>query len=290
MKKQDTGGQSEMTPEQKVWLGRLMRVLCPVLALFLLFTFRFEDLITGFWMVRLIAVVALFVAGSYGKRMTRKNLVTIKKAVAVTDVKALLKEEFEHVVYEKERFLPKEQLEPRMGFPFTYDRVTGRDYVSAQYHGCSLELSDICLQERNPEADDRLEAPAEQTRFQGVWLILHPGKTFPTEITVRSLEPSGEDGEKPDFDRVFEVTADDPSAIDAVLTPQLREYLLYLHGIEQKKMYLHFCRDGMVHVAVDLRRKFFGSGSFDVNPEHLRVQFVRQLRAIEGLIDACPRN
>ena len=213
-----------------------------------------------------------------------------------TVIPVVLSQVFEDLEYEKNGYIDGGLIKSvDMSFPFRFDDVIGSDHVRGTYRGVHVELSDIRLmtvstytatdKDGNPRTEEK-----RKTVFQGQWLILDFHKELSADLCVfeGGRKRSGQiETESAAFNEKFGISCD--SAHDAfyILTPHMMEHILTMDQRAGGDIYLHFLKEGKVHVAVNSGRDHFEADSLEyVKVSELLRRFRDEVRYVTDLIDA----
>ena len=275
-------------------LGKGLRIACPILLILIILSFRFDDILNGMWLIKLVAIVLCLVGSFVGKKMRQKALLAMKDTVAAPVTGTLLNEVLDNAVYEPNKHLPVEMLRIDMGIPMGYNTVYGSDYVQGTYQGIPLQFSDIKMTSRytvHEEGGGTHEA--EETRFQGLWVIFRFNKQMSADVIVSErakllakLKKADVKMENDAFNKKFCVRTENPEEAFYVLTPHMMEYLMELDEHAHGDTYIHFQKDGTVQLAINTGKDFFEPNLKFSSVEQYNEHFRQQLRYITGLIDA----
>ena len=222
-----------------------------------------------------LLVLGIGIAAQYSARGEMRNY------LGGTVIPVVLSQVFEDLEYEKNGYIDGGLIKSvDMSFPFRFDDVIGSDHVRGTYRGVHVELSDIRLmtvstytatdKDGNPRTEEK-----RKTVFQGQWLILDFHKELSADLCVF------EGGRK----RSGQIETE--SAAFNELTPHMMEHILTMDQRAGGDIYLHFLKEGKVHVAVNSGRDHFEVGSLEyVKVSELLQRFRDETRYITELIDA----
>ena len=220
----------------------------------------------------------------------------IKNLISSNIVQGLLEKVFDNVTYAPSSRIPDEIIgSSHMVFPKTYERISGDDYIDADYKGLDLKMSDIGLT-RKEEHYDSQEDDWEETTvtiFKGQWLVCNFAKELSGEVhlsaatkdMVSAYKKARIRMENEAFNEKFIVTADDPEEAFYILTPHMMDYILNVAETHKGNLYMSFLRDGKFHIAVNSGEDFFELGKNSTDPEKLSQVFLEEIRWYTDIID-----
>ena len=166
-----------------------------------------------------------------------------------------------------------------MGFP-GYDRIKCGDYIKGNYHGHSIELCDLKLSERRT---------VNVTVFQGPYMRISYDKELssPVTLTKRYQLLSGNPVklESEEFNRKYKVYCDSEHDAFYILTPHMMERIESVHEKAADDIYINFCNDGHVYIAIDNKRDSFEVSLRDKSIEEIEKRFNRELSYLLSVID-----
>ncbi len=220
-----------------------------------------------------------------------KSELRIKNTISSEIVDGVVNEVLDNAVYAAPYCLSDEIINSsHMVLPLPYEKISGNDFISGEYKGLQLKMSDIDLTRTVEDSDDN---ETTETVFEGQWLVCDFGKELSGEVHVSQITKSMPDSQKRKrirmenerFNEKFIVTASDPEEAFYILTPHMMEYILSLESRNKGIIYMSFLREGIFHFAVNSGEDFFELGKNKTDPETLRQVFLDQLRWYTGVID-----
>lgn len=206
-----------------------------------------------------------------------------------------LNEVFDKVRYSAEDHIPEGVIRNTgMGFDFSIDKISGSDYVKAEYKGVSVEMSDITLFTVSTYTDDDGdETETEKRRFEGLWLICDFHKHFSADLLLRErdgvadkLLKKGIKTENDSFNKQFYIESESEHDVFYILTPHMMEYIQAMDKKAGGRTYMRFKKEGKLILALDTGRDFFEINNVrKASAESIREQFVSEVRYVTDLID-----
>ena len=225
----------------------------------------------------------------------KRREAALREALSHAILPGLLSQFFQVQAYQPGGHLdPPTIREAGLNFPHPFEGVEGSDYLRADYQGMTFSMSDLSLYEhhRAKEANGTFKW-YRMRRFQGLWMICHWGRTFPSDFCVSERSPMGKKDQRtgiktadPEFDRNFLVTSSDPEAALHSLTPRMMALIQALDQKGRGDLYLRFTKDGTVHIAIDSGRDSFELGPVgSITYDSLEQRFLQEVRYITELLD-----
>ena len=182
-----------------------------------------------------------------------------------------------------------------MVFPKTYEKITGDDFIDAEYKGLNLKMSDIELtrEEEHYDAQEDEWDESTVTVFKGQWLVCDFAKDLSGEVHLSAATKDMASDykkvrirmENEAFNDKFIVTADDPEEAFYILTPHMMDYILNVAKTHKGNLYMSFLRDGKFHIAANTGKDFFELGKNSTDPEKLSQVFLEEIRWYTDIID-----
>ena len=172
---------------------------------------------------------------------------------------------------------------------------SGSGYIRGTYQGLTTELCTIRLTEVNEfqREETGLWEKNEQEVYTGQWVLCELNREFPTWLTIWPRErldklfnaKTVKTGNEV-FDKRFNLSSDDETAVLQILTPSRMERILALADSSFGKFAVNINHDGRMYLAVHSGRGFFDIGKGRETPELLRQRFTRELQWFTDMIDA----
>lgn len=220
----------------------------------------------------------------------------IKNLISGNIVQGLLEKAFDHVAYAPSQRISDEVIgSSHMVFYKPYEKISGDDYIDAEYKGLHLKMSDITLTRKEEHYDSEKDdwEESEETIFKGQWLTCDFAKELYGEVhlsaatrnMVSSYKKARIRMENEAFNEKFIVTADDPEEAFYILTPHMMEYILHVAETHRGNLYMSFLRDGKFHIAANTGEDFFELGKKSTDPEKLSQAFLEEIRWYTDIID-----
>ena len=263
------------------WLGvqifRLLGIAVWPMALFLAVTQEEVNLVAALLVALIVSFICFMVA--------RLKRFTYNKMFKQHVVSAELGRVFDNLVYlPNQRFSDSELA--GLDFFTCLDRVSGNDYIEADYRGVRFCQCDLLIEEKHTEtvkgSDGRTKTVIRyQEVFSGramrfdlannfISEIRVIGKRFPGEITPRSWQKL--EAELVEFNDMFKTYATDAGAAFTLLTPQMIESVFYLNKSLNAPLALYF-KQQTLYAFVALNREAFDiSGTKTVLEEKTLLQ------------------
>ena len=259
-------------------------IVIGVVVMVLLFTF--------FSVVAVFAGIALIVIGMM---MRSKAKSEIKECMIEAALLPALNEVFDNVEYSAEDHIPDSIIKNTdMGFGFQMDRISGSDYIKAEYKGVGIEMSDITIKSIQTTTDsDGHVTQTEVTEFMGLWLICDFHKSFTADLRLTERQgifnrfsKNSVETENESFNKQFIIRSKNPHDVFYILTPHMMEYIQEMDRKADARSYMLFEKSGKLYLALDSRRDAFEINSVsDANAEDLREQFIDEVHYVVDLID-----
>ncbi len=209
----------------------------------------------------------------------------VKSQVGEQIIFSALNDVFSEVTYLADRHLGEEIIaRANMNFPFSYNIVSGNDYVAAKYKNVSIVLSDIRLI-LETESDGRAE---KSTQFEGLWLICDFHKKLSTELRISEGSNFFNQGVKTDneaFNKQFYIDTQNPHEAFYILTPHMMEYIQAMDAQARGRTYMCFLREGKVHIAINSGRNAFEIKGLNEDAAVLRERFQNEIKCLTDIID-----
>ena len=175
-----------------------------------------------------------------------------------------------------------------MGFP-GYDRIKCGDYIKGSYHGHDIELCDLNLSELRTVRHGKTTSTRYVTVFQGPYMRISYDKELssPVTLTKRYQLLSGNQVklESEEFNRKYKVYCDSEHDAFYILTPHMMERIESVHEKAADDIYINFCNDGHVYIAIDNKRDSFEVSLRDKSIEEIEKRFNRELSYPLSVID-----
>jgi hypothetical protein len=223
----------------------------------------------------------------------------IKKLVSDNITLAVLREAFPDVKYYYKGHIDRGIIESSRLIP-GWEKCTGSDYVEAEYRGVNIRFSDIKLTHEVEDDDGKKTV----TDFEGQWVMCRMAKTLPAQVWLtekgRTLKLFGNSAdvetENAEFNKKYQIRADDPHTAFYVLTPHFMEYIVQMDERAGGRTYMWFAGD-YAHVAIHNKRNLFedfdasiGGMLKPTSYDSLRGRFKQDIRYITGIVDELLQN
>ncbi len=181
-----------------------------------------------------------------------------------------------------------------MFFPFRFNEIDGSDYIKAKYKGVGVEMSDITLIKvttrivTDEDGHDH-EEEDRTTVFTGQWIICDFYKELSADLCVfeGGRKKKGQiETENEAFNKKYGISCSSPHDAFYILTPHMMENIMKMDERAGGDTYLHFVKDGKVHLAINSGRNHFEVGSLkNADVDALRRKFTNEVRYVTDLID-----
>ena len=241
-----------------------------------------------------VVIVGVVIAG-LGGMLKDKTKDAARVQLNDTVVRQALDEVFENAEFNPSVHLSYEDVEGS-GIPLpTHTDVGGGEYVKAAHRGMQVELSSIVLSSRAEFEDENtgMREWRETVDYQGQWMLCRMGAEMPSGLIVwprgkldkifrTGTIKTGVD----DFDRRFNLSADDGEAVLRYLNPARMERFLALADSAGGGLSVALNRDGTLRVGVQSGHGFFDFGKGRESADSLKERFVRELRWFIDMLDA----
>lgn len=201
-----------------------------------------------------------------------------RKMFKDTFVRKSLEDKFTDLIYEPDKGISYNTIaETKMIDMGDQDKYCSEDYISAKYKNIKLEQSDVCIREEHESTDsDGNTSSSIVTLFKGRWMIFDFNKEFKANVQVaqkgfqnaKRKRFFGKEEElfkkvsmeSEEFNKKFNVFAQDEHDAFYILTPSLMERLEKLISINKGKIMLCFI-DNKLHVVINDGKDSFEPGS-----------------------------
>jgi hypothetical protein len=229
--------------------------------------------------------VVIAAAGILNKKYSTEAKDIISGGVAAN----LLNEAFDSVDYDPKGYVSAQEIRYSK-LVSQWDSCDGSDLVKAVYNGVNITFSDITL---THESDD-----STVTDFQGQWIIIGLNKHLKAHLrlierkgTALFERKSNLETENVEFNKKYQILADDPHTAFLILTPQFMEYIVRMDVKANARSYLWFNNDS-VHIALHNKRNLFelGNAFKAENLFALRERFNGEIGYIKGIADELLKN
>ncbi len=241
-----------------------------------------------------IGVVAGFIVAVVGIIIRKKYADEVKRLISENLVRSALGSVFEDVQYDAFGHIPDSVVEnTNMNFPFDFDEISGSDYVRATYQGLNVEMSDLTLVNVTTRVDSDGHIHHDRTTvFRGMWRICDFGKELAADLIIsertaigKKLGLGGVKTENEAFNKQFHIESGDEHTVFYVLTPHMMEYIVQMDAKGAGDTYMHYTRQGKVHIAINSKRDSFEIGHGKPDVAALREKFLSEIRYVTDLID-----
>ncbi len=214
-----------------------------------------------------------------------------KENAAVPIILTILKEAFENVKYDPQKFLEVKLLQKANIFKF--DEVSGSDYVQATYKGVNIKMSDIEISSATDVAFSKGNlAGSEELHFSGLWIVCDFHKKLSTELTLFERRGIGKlftfgstQTEYSDFNKKFYISTQNQHEAFYILTPHMMEYIIKMDKKADGDTYMSFLQEGKVHIAINSGMNAFELANLSTNANELRERFRNEILYVTDLID-----
>lgn len=211
--------------------------------------------------LRIVGGIFLLIYGLIVRFSARGRL---KDIISSSFVPQALGKVFSQLEYEQNKHIPEQSICEAL-IPHYWESTSGNDYVKADYHGLSVEFSDISLTYETGSGDDRHTRSA----FRGLYIICSIADSFPAELVIvdrkkfksrvkracKELQAVTAGFE--DFDEKLLLFTDNPQAALSILTMGASDSLLRLHEFTGDCGSIKVTHDGKLHIAVNSGRSLF---------------------------------
>ncbi len=216
----------------------------------------------------------------------------LKAVISDNIVKQALEDVFDNVKYDPNKHISERYIHNvNMGIG-KFNKISGNDYIKAEYKGLSVELSDVRLTNVTEEDSEYNKYEKETKIFCGLWLICDLGEEIVADIHIiergkmgKVFGGKGIKTENDSFNKQFYVESSNEDEALNILTPQMTECILEMNKKADGKIYICLSRRGKVHIAIDSGKDFFEIGKMITNVSKLREKFVREITYVTDLID-----
>jgi len=211
----------------------------------------------------------------------------IRAVVADTLLPELLSEKFTHVTCDAKRGINKRVISSVKLVDLA--RFTGVNHFLGLHKGRKVEFADYDFSYSTQYGPTR-------TFFKGPWMILDFGKQIPGRLRIRNRNGSSVSSsntksniESPnsEFNRRFQILADDLSSAIYILTPQFMDQILRASAAANGQLLLCF-EGSRVHVAINTGRETFAVTGEEwemISLDKLRDNFRQGIRHLTKIID-----
>ncbi len=246
--------------------------------------------------IAFIVGVIMFVLAMMGLRGASE---TYKGQMAQTVIPDVLSQTFENLEYEQRGHIPNDVvLNTDMHFPFEFNDVEGNDHVKGTYKGVGIEMSDLNLvfwKDTVVEDDDghlvKDRYRAKEYLIQ--WVIIDLHKELSAEVCVYEKvgkwkkDSSLIETENEAFNQKYAVSCDNEHDAFYILTPHMMDHIMTMDERAGGDTYLHFQKDGKVHLAVQSGRNLLevGDNMDNINLDDLRQQFKDEIKYVTDMVD-----
>ena len=176
----------------------------------------------------------------------------------------------------------------KLGLP-GYDRVSCRDMISGGYRDREISACDMTLSERRTRSNGKTTSSYYETVFKGTFMSISYDREIscPVTVTGRSIFFSGDlvKTESEEFNRRFKVYCESEHEAFYIITPHMMERIQELEDSLGSDIYLNFCNDGNIYIAVDNRRDSFEIGLSDSRAEEIERRFESELSYLLMIAD-----
>ncbi len=229
--------------------------------------------------------------GNDNKILGRKKL--LKKQMGDNIILPLLDKYFEQPEYNQEGYIAESViLKSFMKFPFDFQYVEGNDYIRAGYKNMNFEMSDICLVDRYVDSN----GSHYKEVFKGQWIICALDRTLYADLYLNPYEKKRSVKKKTseliavktgqtDFDSIFSAATDNEYEAKRFLTESVISHILQMVKISHGKVYIHFCKEGIVHVAIHNELDCFALNQIRADVNTYRRRWVADLEYIVSLLE-----
>lgn len=219
----------------------------------------------------------------------------IKSQAATNIMPMLLKKIFKEFDYQHEKGLAVEDIQQAANsFGFRFDELRGSDLVKGNYRGVRCAFSDIELTQVTTSKDSEGNTVhTYKEAFKGLWLICDFPKQLVADVSVQERERKGQRNLKggittdsASFTKRFFVESINEQQAYYILTPHMMEYIQRMADRAQAKVFLHFQKEGQVHVAIYSQHNSFEIADAEMmNLGKVMQQFSEEIDYIVSLID-----
>ena len=245
-----------------------------------------------------LAVIALIVSSIPVSNVKKKYRMVYKNNY----VSHILEDIFDNVTYLPNHGIPKSELQAT-SMLYTGDRYSSEDYVSATYKDVRFEQSDVHIEEEHESTDSKGHTHRYYvTVFKGRWLIFDFNKTFKANIMVaekgfgitkvkrffgrKDSLFKKVDMESAEFNKKFNVYAQNEHEAFYIITPSLMERLSYLEILNSGK--IAFCfHQNKLYVGIDNRKDSFEPGSVfkEIDEVAIKQTITDEIEIITQFVD-----
>ncbi|MFI3291177.1 MAG: DUF3137 domain-containing protein [Opitutales bacterium] len=198
---------------------------------------------------------------------------------------------FENFDYNPTNRIDNHILRSQMFLNGRIDEISGSDYISANYKGLELEMSDVSLTEVKVTIDSKGRRRESRHKFfKGLWCVCDLKRTLQTDLWI--IEKRGflnshhgtVDTDNEAFNKHFAVYTKTPVEAFYVLTPHMMEYIEAIDKKVDGKIHLRFLPDGKLYIAINSNRDSFEFGFNCTIPEAMEI-IKKDLGYITDFID-----
>lgn len=176
-----------------------------------------------------------------------------------------------------------------MGFP-AYDSIKCGDHIKGRYKGRDLELCDLELTETRVVKSGKTTRTEHVTVFQGPYVCITYDKEINDPVTVTENGSFFNRGnlvktESEEFNRRFKIYCSSEHDAFYIITPHMMERIEEIYERAEHEIFLNFCNDGHIYMAVDNRHDSFELSLMDKEAGSIEDRFEKELQYLLSLID-----
>ena len=238
-----------------------------------------------FFIVGTVLVIAGLVFANLGKS-------AIRKFAAEKLVPAALNSVMDDVQYEPDGRLGNSIIRTDMGFPFSFDEISGNDHICGNYRGMQVEMSDVKLVEVRVVHTKNGTTTQRVTVFQGPWIVCDFGKDLVCDLLLSERTALGKlatvggiKTESEEFNKRFFIRCLSEHDAFYLLTPHMMERILEMDDRTNGDSYLRFQANGKVILALNCHKNFFEPDFSAKKVEDLQKKYENEIKHLLGLLD-----
>lgn len=240
-------------------------ILGIILSILFLLVFKIDK---RFFMVFLIILLIIAIICTY--KQSREYKLAFKNFF----VKSSLEKIFTNLKYEPENGIPRSTI-AQTDMMYMGDRYSSNDLIKGRYKDIGFTQSDVHIEEKQEHTDsDGNTRTTYITIFKGRWMVFDFNKNFKANVQVcqkrfgnnkvNSLFSKNKlqkiEMESQEFNKIFQVYAQQPLDAFYILTPKIMEKVINLDNRNQGKLLLCFV-DNKLHVGIYDNKDSFEHGS-----------------------------
>ncbi len=233
-------------------------------------------------------------------KLKQEYKITFKKVFVVK----ALESKFTDLVYEPNRGMPYETIS-KTNMMYMGDRYHSEDFISAKYKNIKFEQADVHIEEEHTSTDsDGHTTTSYVTIFKGRWMVFDFNKSFKADVQiaqkgfgnakVKTMSLFGKKDdlfkkvsmESEDFNRRFNVYAQNEHDAFYIITPSLMNRIEKLDDLNKGKLLLCFI-DNRLHIGIyDNKDSFEPDSVFkEINEQEIIKRISGDVEMIAQFVD-----